>query len=243
MRWAARRASFAPAFFFTMSLQAHYDALHATALPRLRQGQAEPDSLLDSPHDTRRGLTLLARPSAAIAARLEEVLAEFQQVAPAQYYYPASDLHVTILSIISCYAGFTLPGINPTPYTELVAAALRHAGPFRIRLAGLAASPAGLLVQGFPEGDGLAALRDELRRVFRASGLQQSIDQRYSIQTAHLTIMRFRVVLPDARPLLRVLEAYRAYPFGTFEVTDFELVFNDWYQRAAHTVLLKKYQL
>ena len=226
-----------------MSLHAHYDALHAAALPPLRQGKAVPDLLLDSPHDTRRGVTLLARPSAAIAARIGEILAEFQQVAPAQYYYPASDLHLTILSLISCYAGFTLPAIDPTPYAELVAAALRGAAPFRIRLAGLAASPAGVLVRGFPEGEGLAALRDELRRAFRASGLQQSIDQRYSIQTAHLTVLRFRVPLPDAGPLLRVLDAYRAYPFGTWEVRDLELVFNDWYQRAAHTVLLKKYQL
>ncbi|MEJ7664614.1 MAG: hypothetical protein WKG07_36415 [Hymenobacter sp.] len=126
---------------------------------------------------------------------------------------------------------------------ELVAAALRGAAPLRIRLAGLAASPAGVLVQGFPQGDGLAKLRDELRRVFRASGLQQSIDQRYSIQTAHLTVLRLRVALPDAQPLLRVLAAYRAYPFGTFEVSNPELMFNDWYQRAAHTVVLKKYQL
>ncbi|WP_223650272.1 2'-5' RNA ligase family protein [Hymenobacter psoromatis] len=226
-----------------MNLHAHYDALHAAALPPLRQGRAAPDLLLDSPHDTRRGVTLLARPSAAIAAHIGEVLAEFQQVAPEQYYYPASDLHLTILSIISCYAGFTLPDIDPTPYAELVAAALRGAAPFRIRLAGLAASPAGVLVRGFPEGNGLAPLRDELRRVFRASGLQQSIDQRYSIQTAHCTVLRFRGPLPDADPLLRVLAAYRAYPFGTLEVHDLELVFNDWYQRAAHTVLLKKYQL
>ena len=226
-----------------MSLQAHYDALHAAALPRLRRGEAEPDTLLDSSHDTRRGLTLLARPPAEITARIEQVLAEFQRVEPAQYYYPAADLHVTILSIISCYAGFTRAGFDPAPYAGLVAAALRNAAPFRIRLAGLAAVPAGVLVQGFPEGDGLARLRDELRRAFRASGLQQSIDQRYSIQTAHLTAVRFRAALPDAGPLLRVLDAYRAYPFGTFEVADFELVFNDWYQRMAHTVLLEKYQL
>lgn len=225
-----------------MSLQAHYDALHAAALPPLRQGQAAPDPLLDSPHDTRRGLTLLTRPPAEITARIGEILAEFQQVAPAQYYYPASDLHVTILSLISCYAGFTRAHFDPAPYVELVAAALRDAAPFRIRLAGLAASPAGVLVRGFPEGDGLAKLRDELRRVFRASGLPESIDQRYSTQTAHLTALRFRA-LPDARPLLRVLAARRAYPFGTFEVSAYELVFNDWYQRAAHTVLLKKYQL
>lgn len=206
-------------------------------------GKARPDLLLDSPHDTRRGLTLLTRPPASIAASINEVLAEFQRVEPAQYYYPASDLHVTILSIISCYAGFTLPSIDPTPYAELVTTALRRTVPFRVRLAGLAAAPAGVLVRGFPEGNGLAQLRNELRRALRASGLQQSVDQRYSIRTAHLTVLRFRAAIPNAGPLVRVLAAYRAYPFGTFEVHDLELVFNDWYQRAAHTALLKKYQL
>ena len=226
-----------------MSLLAHYDALHAATLPQLRQGKTEPDALLDSPHDTRRGLTLLARPPAAIAARIGEVLAEFRRVEPLQYYYPATDLHLTILSIISGYAGFTLARIDPAAYIELVAAALRRTAPFRIRLAGLAAAPAGVLVRGFPEGNGLAALRDELRRTLRASGLPQSIDQRYRLQTAHLTVLRFRVAVPEAGPLLRVLDAYRAYPFGTVEVSSPELVVSDWYQRAAHTVLLRKYHL
>jgi hypothetical protein len=64
-----------------------------------------------------------------------------------------------------------------------------------------------MMVQGFPADEGLQVLRDRLRAAFRQSSLQQSIDQRYSIQTAHSTIIRFRHPLRDAPRLLRKLAA------------------------------------
>jgi 2'-5' RNA ligase len=226
-----------------MDLQAHYDTMRKTAFGKLAHGEADLDTLLDSEHDTRRGITLLARPPACITSVIEALLADFQQLEPDQYYYPTSDIHLTILSIISCYQGFTLDVINPEGYRQAISTILQHISPFRIRFTGLTASPGGIIVQGFPEDAGLQHLREQVRRCFQASNLQQSIDQRYSIQTAHSTVVRFRKKLVDPARLLQAIERYEHFIIGSFEVDTLELVYNDWYQRQENTILLETYPL
>ncbi|SNR32119.1 2'-5' RNA ligase family protein [Hymenobacter mucosus] len=226
-----------------MSLQDHYDAMRTTAFSHFIQGKAELDPLLTSGEDTRRGITLLARPPGHILATIERVLADFQKLDPTQYYYPASDIHLTILSIISCHSGFTLSQADPTAYQDLVRTVLRKARPFTVRYTGLTASPGGIIVQGFLEDDSLEKLRSKIRMAFLSSGLQQSIDQRYTIQTAHSTVVRFIAPLPQPEGLVTALQNYRSVPIGLFEVDALELVYNDWYQRAANTVLLEHYSL
>jgi 2'-5' RNA ligase len=224
-----------------MDLIAHYDALRQAALPRLARGEAELDTLLDSPHDTRRGLTVLARPPAAITAALEALLADFQRIEPAQYYYPAADMHLTVLSLISAHAGFSLAAIEPAAYVQAVREALL--GVLAIRYAGFTAVPGGVLVQGFPQDEGLERLREALRAHFRHAGLAHSIDQRYRLQTAHSTVIRFRRPLANPALLVAALARCRQQFIGTFEVQAIELVVNDWYQRAQHTQRLATYSL
>ena len=226
-----------------MNLAAHYAALRRAALPRLAQGTAELDTLLDSPHDTRRGLTVLARPPAAIAAATEELLADFRGIEPAQYYYPAADMHLTIMSLISAHAGFSLASIEPTAYARAVGEALHGLPPFGIRYAGLTAVAGGVLVQGFPLDEGLEHLRAALRAHFRHAGLAHSIDQRYCLATAHSTVIRFRCPLAHPARLVAALARYQEQFIGTFEVATVELVLSDWYQRAQHTQRLATYAL
>jgi 2'-5' RNA ligase len=224
-----------------MNLAEHYAAMREAAEHRLALGAADLDPLIDSPHDDRRGITLLARPPAAIMAAIEAMLIDFRRVDPAQYYYPASDIHLTILSIISCYSGFTLSTIEPKAYQAAVQLILQGCRPFMLTYEGITASPSGIMVQGFPQDDGLEILRASTREAFQSSGLQQSIDQRYSLQTAHSTIIRFRKPLADPALLLATIAKYKEDFIGTFAVTAVELVYNDWYQRARNTVLLQKY--
>lgn len=226
-----------------MNLSEHYAAMREATMHRLLHEGADPDLRLHSPQDDRRGLTLLARPPAPITAAIETILADFRALEPAQYYYPAADIHLTILSLISCYPGFTLAQIDPAAYQCALRDITRLARPFRIRYEGLTASPGGIMVQGFPEDEGLEELREATRTFFRASGLQQSIDTRYSIHTAHSTVIRFTRPLSDAPMLVARLAQYQEQFIGTFTVDAVELVFNDWYQRARTTVLLGTYPL
>ena len=226
-----------------MNLIQHYDAMRRTAIDQLQQHGPSVDPLLDLDQDTRRGITLVARPPDGIAANIAAVLADFHQSEPDQYYYPISDIHLTVLSIISCYPGFALNGIKVEDYQRTASAIARQAAPFDIRFSGLTASPSGVMVQGVPQDEGLNHLRDETRRLFRQSGLQQSIDHRYMLQTAHATVIRFKSGLWNTTAFIQKIEKYKKVDFGGFTVDAMELVYNDWYQRAGNTVLLGKYSL
>lgn len=108
-------------------------------------------------------------------------------------------------------------------------------GPLEIQCRGITASPGCVLVQGFPLNEQLHALRENLRREFRASPLHSTIDSRYKIATAHSTIARFQAPLRDPHKLLQLLEQYRTYDFGISRIQHLDLVFNNWYQQLLHT--------
>lgn len=55
--------------------------------------------------------------------------------------------------------------------------------------------------------------------------------------------IRFKKPLTNPAALLDKISQYQVQDFSLFEVASVELVFNDWYQRAAHTVLLEQYPL
>jgi hypothetical protein len=71
----------------------------------------------------------LGRPPAGITEAITNILADFQQDEPRQYYYPAGDIHFTILSIIACYQGFTLPAIAPGQYHRILHDVLHQTPP------------------------------------------------------------------------------------------------------------------
>jgi hypothetical protein len=87
-------------------------------------------------------------------------------------------------------------------------------------------------IQAFPENDHLDQIRDRLREQFKYSNLENSLDKRYRISTAHSTVMRFRKKVEQADVLIEVLESFRQHDFGATQVRDLELVFNDWCQRS-----------
>lgn len=116
-------------------------------------------------------------------------------------------------------------------YVALVQKSLEGLHPFEISFKGLTASPSCILLQGFWKDDTLNQIRENLRQQFKSSGLQQSIDQRYTIQTAHSTIVRLRKPLQHKDQWLECVEAYREFDFGAFRVNELELVCNDWYHR------------
>lgn len=206
-------------------------------------GRFEYDALINSPNDSRRGITLLARPPESIKAAIKVLLDDLQDTEPWQYYYPTTDIHLTGLSIISCYEGFTLNQMDTNAYVALIREVLHTHPSFKVSFSGLTASPSCLIVQGFPLDAELKNIRNELRKKFYNSNLQHSIDKRYSIQTAHSTIVRFRNPLLNPASFLQKVKKYQTLDLGTFEVTELELVFNDWYQRASTTVMLERFSL
>jgi len=214
-----------------MNLAEHYDQLYTGSVARILAGNYETDPLINDETDKRFGITLVIRPDQATNTQIQQFLTEVKAIEPNQYFYQNSDIHITLMSIISCYKGFDLKDIHVQDYVSLIQKVLvRHQG-FKIQFKGLTASPSCVLVQGFLT-ETLNQIRDDLRNVFKKSDLQQSIDKRYAIQTAHATIVRFRKPLQNPAALVNLLEKYHDFDFGIFEVKQVELVYNDWYQRA-----------
>ncbi|MCX2741177.1 2'-5' RNA ligase family protein [Pontibacter anaerobius] len=226
-----------------MNLPEHYDTLYRTSIEKIRSGQYQLDPLIDSAEDDRMGLTLLLRPDKQTKQQIQAFLSELRAIDPAQYYYPDSDIHVTVMSIIPCYSGFELGQISVPDYVELIRKSIPAHSRIEISFKGITASPSCVMVQGFLSDNTLNHLRDNLRANFRDSDLEQSIDKRYAIQTAHATVARFRAPLRDTEAYLRVLEKYRNHDFSTFTVDTLELVHNDWYQREQFVQRLHRFNL
>ena len=91
-----------------IDLKLHYDKLWSDSLLQVKKTNFQADKHLDEPDDKRFGITLLARPDSAMSEKIQRFLFKLKAIDPTPYYYANSDLHITILSIISCYPGFNI---------------------------------------------------------------------------------------------------------------------------------------
>jgi 2'-5' RNA ligase len=221
-----------------MDLSEHYDQLYKKSTAAILAGNYKLDSQINNSSDSRFGITLLIRPSEKIKAYIQLFLNELKAIEPRQYYYPDADIHITLMAIISCYEGFTLDKISVEDYIKIIQESLINLDEIKIEFRGVTASPSALMIQGFPADESLNTLRNKLRENFKKSTLQQSIDSRYAISTAHSTVMRFQEKLQNPEKLIAVAEKFRDYNFGEFTVDKVELVYNDWYQRENNTIHL-----
>ena len=170
-------------------------------------------------------------------------LSSVKAIEPEHYFYPNLDIHVTVMPIISCYQGFELQQINPGDYIDLLRGCLKGLPPFSVAFRGVTASPSCIMIKGFPLDDTLEEIRNRLRKAFKHSPLEQSLDKRYPLQTAHATVIRFKEPVKKQEVILEELERFRDFDFGQFKVKELELVFNDWYQRKEKVKQLFTYRL
>ncbi len=215
-----------------------YDGMWDSSYPKIDSGQCDIDTLISDPSDTRRGitaLTYLQNNGNEVSQKITGFLCELQKVEPEQYYYPEEELHLTILSIISCIAGFQLDDINDSSYVEIFNQCMQDVEPINIKFEGITISTSCVLIQGFPIGEGLNELRNKFRNRYKESSLRITIDSRYTLNTAHVTAVRFMSPLINQQKVTDVLNRYRYYDFGTISFTEFELVFNNWYQNLSET--------
>ena len=224
-----------------MDLAAHYNQLFTEASNAILDNNYVIDTKIDAETDNRLGITLLIRPPESIKNKIQSFLNELQKEDPSQYYYPNSDMHITVLSIISCYDGFGLNQINPEAYITIIQEKLAVLKNLEINLSGITTSNSTIMIQGFPTNDSLNSFRDLLRKAFQNSNLEQSIDSRYTLFTAHVSVCRFRKPINNTEKLVSLLEKYRKTEFGKFEVKEIELVHNDWYQKQEKTQLLHQF--
>ncbi|KXI30720.1 2'-5' RNA ligase family protein [Paraglaciecola hydrolytica] len=220
-----------------------YQDMWQRAWPLISDNQISLDPFLSGKTDTRRGITLLARIKSPVSESIYAFLQQMQQREPEQYYYPLSDLHVTVMSVLSCQPDYQLSAADQAKYVDLIQNIVRKTPAFNIEFKGITLADSGVMVCGYVTDDSLVALRAELRTQVGASNLLHSMDKRYTLITAHSTVARFRSSLQQPGALGAFLQANRNTYFGKLPVTELELVVNDWYQSKANTQLLANINL
>ncbi len=194
-------------------------------------------------NDLRRGVTLAFRPSPAVRTKVENFLGQLAEIAPGQHFYQPEELHVTVLSIISG-TEFWRREIRPLAAGRaIINEVLSRQCSFKISFRGVTASPSAVMIQGFPIGDGLEKLREELRAAFARNGLGGQLDRRYKITSAHMTVLRFQRAEADWKRLKNFLAENRGTDFGEMEVNRIQLIWGDWYASANVARTLQEYRL
>ncbi len=211
----------------------------------IKAGTYQTDKLIDSPSDNRRGITTLSylRGSTPLTENISNFLNDLKSLEPEQYYPAISELHVTVLTIITCYENFHISDSEGQDYAEVFKEAVQSVSPFELKFKGVTASPSCILLQGIMQGESLNELRNSLRTGLKKSKLQFGKDARYNIATAHSTVVRFKQPLHNANQLFELLKKYREYNFGTHTVGSVRLVTNDWYLKENNTKLLAEVKL
>lgn len=221
----------------------HYNEMYNIAIEKIKHDNYAIDHLIDSKNDQRLGLTLITKLDSCAIENVEGFIDKIRTENPNQYFYPNTDIHVTILSIISCHVGFDINSLKIQDYINLINASLNEINSFEISFRGITASSEAIMIAGYVNDDSLNKLRDSLRSVFKLSKLTHTIDLRYPITTAHSTIIRFKEKLMKKSSLLKIMDDNKDYDFGTFQINRLELVHNDWYQRHQNVKQLHLFNL
>lgn len=225
------------------NLSSHYDSMWDKALSTFESSQEEPDKFLNQAIDNRFGLMMVIKPGERVLQEIRPMLQQFQEVEPHQYFYPLTDIHFTVMSIISCRDGLRLNDLRIPEYDARITEAILNTRSFSINLKGITAFPGGVMIQGYPSDDSLYELREKIRYVFQKGIIFHTIDSRYKIETVHSTVIRFQRRLQYRDKFVHKLHEWRNHSFGTMEVNEAELNFSDWYQRSYQTTKLKTYSL
>lgn len=221
----------------------------AAAWPAIAAGDVDCDPQLArldggaAPVDERRGLTLVARPGPALAARIDDLLDRLEACAPGQYRQPRADLHMTLLSLFTVSADYAPQLARLDDYRAAARAALEGVAPFEVDFRGVTVSRGAVLAQGFPRDAVLATLRERLRAALRERGLDGSVDGRYRLVTAHASLLRFARPLARPADFAAALADMRTLALGTLRVDALELVVNDWYMTQASVEVVQRFAL
>jgi 2'-5' RNA ligase len=219
--------------FSLPDLRAHYDAMWDRAWPDVARGDVECDQHLAGGLDPRRGMTLMARPGPALAARFEALQDDLMAADPHQYRQPRTDMHVTVLSLFTVTADYLPLLARRADYAAAVRIAVADLPAFDIDFEGITISRGAVLARGFPRDGTLELLRERLRAQLRVRGLNGMLDQRYRLVTAHSTLLRFVATPADPAGLAKALAELRDTPLGTMRVAHLELVLNDWFMSSS----------
>lgn len=218
-------------------LQESYDRLWNSSRENLLNNELTLDTCLSNIKDDKRlGLTVLI----PLGDIFLKVIDQLKEVEPEQYFYPATDTHITVIDLVGASEDFVFDKKQAEVYKRVLDAVLKDFSKFNVEFKGLTASKGAVMVQGF-FSDVLQKLRERLREEVNKQGLE--LKERYKVETTHSTIMRFKKKLQNPADLVNKIEKMRGINLGTFEVKTVLFVLHDWYNLKDKMKILAEYEL
>ena len=208
-------------------LDALYAHIHSEGVKALQGGMESIDhNLQHLERDNRRGLALLVNLNGLISNNFGLLMKEMKAIEPRQCYYPETDLHMTVLDLISASTHFHVDEAMKNKVMQIINFATLDVKPFEIEFRGMIVSNGAILMKGYYR-EGLSELRGNIRRFATQYGFE--LKERYQSISAHVTIGRFISKLENHEQFIRKIDAYQDFKIGVIEVNQLELVVHDWY--------------
>ena len=110
------------------NLKSLYSKMWIDSIDRFKNNNCDTDLLINDSKDMRRGITVLSYFNDSVGAKVSNFLEELKIIEPEQYYYPKNELHLTVLSIVSCISGFKLSNINVEEYSSIFKDSVKEIG-------------------------------------------------------------------------------------------------------------------
>jgi len=157
-----------------------------------------------------------------------------------QYYFPKSDIHITVFEFVSSRPDFRKYEGNIHLFKKVTERVLSDFGRFEIELVGTVFTNSSGLVAGV-DGGKLIEIRERLRKELKTVGIEPL--ERYRSISSHISFMAFRTKPKSEEHLLSLIEKTKEMNMGVIEVSTVELVEQDWYSREKNRKLIWKYKL
>lgn len=221
-----------------VELAARYQAI-AEENRELVLAGGHPDLHIDDDLQKQRvGLTLVAPLPVHWTRNIGFALAKLKDFEPDQYYYPANDLHLTVIDLVAGKVNQQLTDFPIEKIKATLAKSLAQAKAFDWELKGLVATDGAVIACGYYSAE-LMALREQVRKTFDQAGMP--VREHRPAFTAHVTVARYRELLSDPDAFLGMVDNFRNIGFGETKVQTVNLVWHDWYNH--HQEVLATYHL
>lgn len=165
------------------------------------------DELRNPGDDQRHGVNLLARPSEEVITLIQGIQRHLSAYEPRQYYYPANDLHLTIIQLCSGRAEEEAEQLASSIAAALPDFVSGICSP-KVIQPHLISDPQACALNFVPIDQALEAVRSTFIARAREKGIIP--EQRHPVMAAHITLMRY--ITPLRTPIDEWLDALASAP-------------------------------
>ncbi len=215
---------------------------NAPIITRFEQGEIAPDAILAEElacpgSDMRCGVNLIAQPPAELQEQIGAIQQHLQRAQPDQYYYPAGNLHLTLLEICSSRSPAEANQIAMSVIRQ-VESILQGIEPFSLNSPTLVCDARACALNF--EGQTLFLQDVRAQLIEKVRGLGIYYQPRYFPKTAHITLMRYiRALNQDLNEWQQHLKSTPIHPGLVWKIDALSITWGPtWYgmQKRIHTM-------